>query len=597
MTTLGFNIAPQLKSKGIKKIEYINDGVESLSIFYKNNEPWSVPVSPNFEETTKLIDRLVDGELDPQSKDELKQCVTDNLQEIRSHEYKVDQEISYKEWSSKLREKYKNLQKIANGNFKGLWESLEFELSVQKILNIKDVTLPFAGFLLGPSGGNKTLGLELFRKYKNVLFSDKFSARSFVSHSTAVKREELADIDLLPKMKNKFFLTPELSTLFGQKDEDLMDTLSIITRIVDGHGFESDTGAHGHRGYPEDIMFTWVGAVVDVTWKVHKCLGTLGPKLYFYRVPLIEKQDSEYAEQMENDDFNIKMSEVKETLIDYLEYFDQCPKSVVVNNLTKIQWDRSKDDKKTSEIIVKLGKLLAHLRALVTTRETDDTQGLNYDYNLANREDPQRAMTQLRNLGRGHALSQGRNYLTLEDMPLLIKIVLSTASMERVRIFELLRENKGTLTTSKIADSLNMSNNTAKRTMAEFIAIGLVDLNEVKVEHGSPEKQIILKVKFDWFFSDDFHSVRNLPPYYSELEDDEKALNNHNKYENERLGGVFSYTMTCYACEKDGKKFETNFKTDYEQHWIKSRHPGPCRPGLVDIEKHGWTPQGKDWEV
>jgi len=44
-------------------------------------------------------------------------------------------------------------------------------------------------------------------------------------------------------------------------------------------------------------------------------------------------------------------------------------------------------------------------------------------------------------------LSQGRNYLTLEDMPILIKVVLSTASLERVRVFELLMAYRGKLTT------------------------------------------------------------------------------------------------------------------------------------------------------
>ena len=32
----------------------------------------------------------------------------------------------------------------------------------------------------------------------------------------------------------------------------------------------SDSGAHGHRGYDEDIMFTWAGAAVDIPYKVYK---------------------------------------------------------------------------------------------------------------------------------------------------------------------------------------------------------------------------------------------------------------------------------------------------------------------------------------
>ena len=38
----------------------------------------------------------------------------------------------------------------------------------------------------------------------------------------------------------------------------------------------------GHRGYDDEIMFTWLGTIVDIPYKVHKLLGTLGPKLYFF---------------------------------------------------------------------------------------------------------------------------------------------------------------------------------------------------------------------------------------------------------------------------------------------------------------------------
>ena len=44
-----------------------------------------------------------------------------------------------------------------------------------------------------------------------------------VSHSTAVKKEELAKIDILPKIKDRFLLTPELSPTFAKKDDDLIE--------------------------------------------------------------------------------------------------------------------------------------------------------------------------------------------------------------------------------------------------------------------------------------------------------------------------------------------------------------------------------------
>jgi hypothetical protein len=57
-----------------------------------------------------------------------------------------------------------------------------------------------------------------------------------------------------------------------------------------------------------------------------------------------------------------------------------------------------KDDQNAIGIIIKLGKLLAHLRGVVPTWETRESQGLEYAYTFANIEEPDRAMVQLRNL-------------------------------------------------------------------------------------------------------------------------------------------------------------------------------------------------------
>ena len=431
-----------------------------------------------------------------------------------------------------------------------------------------------------------------------------------VSHSTAVKKEELAKIDILPKIKNRFLLTPELSPTFAKKDDDLIEILGILTRILDGHGYESDTGAHGHRGYTEQMMFVWAGAAVDIPYKVHKYLGTLGPKLYFLRLPSNSHSEAEYYNNLDKD-FGDKLDKIRIALFDYLEWFESCPDMIDdldgVNRkseLHKMTWDFNKNKELPKRYIIKLAILLSHLRGVVTTwGDTSDSQGLDYSYALAIVEDPSRAITQLMNLARGHALSQGRNYITMQDIPLVIKVVFSTASHERVRIFELLIEHQGKLNTSKIADSLNVSNNTAKRTMAEFKAVGLVNVGDTKVPTGTGtvnEKQIILMDEFDWFLYEDFHAVRNLLPYSSEPL---PPFYSEGKYpvrmelDGQGLGGSFSYGVICafppkcYRC--DFSSYET--KQDYESHCVL-RHPGKTAyPGPADI-KQGLTPQGMSWE-
>lgn len=128
---------------------------------------------------------------------------------------------TFEEWNAELRKKYQDLYKTVNELMPELWTPLEFALSIQKILNIKDCTLPFAGILLGAPSSLKTVIVELFRKSENTYYTDNFSPRSFVSHYAGIKEEDLKKIDMLPMIKDKFFLCSELSPMFTKKEDSL----------------------------------------------------------------------------------------------------------------------------------------------------------------------------------------------------------------------------------------------------------------------------------------------------------------------------------------------------------------------------------------
>ena len=57
-------------------------------------------------------------------------------------------------------------------------------------------------------------------------------------------------------------MSPELSPTFSKKDDELIEILGIFIRVLDGKGYESDTGAHGHRGYVGEFMFVWLGPLL-----------------------------------------------------------------------------------------------------------------------------------------------------------------------------------------------------------------------------------------------------------------------------------------------------------------------------------------------
>lgn len=509
---------------------------------------------------TDVLDNNYQGIIDSQQQGEeerkivsrerkQKKKVVEEVNKLKSD----NKNITFDKWKANLIQKYQNLQQAVQKDMPEICVGLEFELSVLRVLNIRDCTLPFIGILLGPPSSYKTVILGLLKQWPNTFFTDNFTAKSFVSHTTSVKtEEELREIDLLPKLKDNLFLTPELSPTFTAKDEDLHLVLGIITRVADGQGLSTDSGAHGHRGYDEPIMFTGVGAAVDVPRKVYKLLGNLGAKLYFLRIPSVDRTEQELSLEDKKDDFNVRYERIKSALMDYLKWFEIHPYAATVGNnnsvndvestianksndsrdekehlqpsqqlpLIKIEADRTNDEVKALECIRRLAILLAHLRQPAITWDSKDGQGSDYAYSVSLVENADRAYTLLKNVGRGHALLTGRNYLAVEDVPLIIKIVLSTAHIDRVKIFDLLLNHNGELNTNIIMQSLNVSKPTALKTMLELKIIGLVDKSEDVYDENVNNKvrHIYLnKERYSWFLSDDFKKLREgfIPLDYS----------------------------------------------------------------------------------
>jgi hypothetical protein len=422
---------------------------------------------------------------------------------------------SMEEWSATLQTKYNHLKTITEQNIPGLWLPLEFVISIKCILNIRNITLPIIGLILGPPSSLKSVAVNMPKGARDTFAVDSFSPKSFVSHNSNLTEEQLQEVDLLPKIKNKLFTVPELSPLFTSKEEDLENIIGMIVRLGDGEGYTSASGAKGTRGYEGPIMFCWLGAAVDIPYKIHKTLSRLGPKMYFLRLPLSVNDEDTLLKVIQQDNFKERVRTVKTALFDYLEYLESCPAMEIEaeSGIPKLNWNASDSRQKEAQrYIIYLAELLAYLRGTVTTWETEGTQGLDYAYASRNVENPERAATQLHNLARAHALSQGREYITVEDdLPLIVKVVLSgAASIERVKLLNLLLSGgkDDRYSANDVANAIGTSIKTAKKTMAEFKALGLVDLEELG-NVGEPLIQISLKKDdLDWFFEPEFKKLK-----------------------------------------------------------------------------------------
>lgn len=401
----------------------------------------------------------------------------------------------------KIKTSYERVENIGSvrdviaTNFPGLWLPVETCLSVISQLRIQDISHPFSLVLVGMPSSSKTTVLSFFYDIDGISYkSDKFTPRSFVSHASNVQREKLEKIDLLPRIRNKVLITPEMAPIFGAQRDDLLENFSILTRVLDGEGLTTESGVHGGRGYKGEYVFMWLGASTPIKPNVWKLMGNLGARLYFYKMADDDEEVDTLVQQVIKDKvYKHKVKDCSQIVSNYLRTFWE------VRN-EKVVWAGDKDDNEVLKRIAELSQMLCCLRGVVNVWKSDyleDDKPFQYHQPIV--EKAYRATQLLYNLARGHAVLFGRNYLNEEDLPIVKKVALSSAPYERVGFMDALIANEGIIDTCELSAAVNCSDRTALRIMESFKVLGLVDLDNVGTSHLTTMK---LKDKFRWLLND-----------------------------------------------------------------------------------------------
>ena len=419
------------------------------------------------------------------------------------------------DYQKELEHTRNNLEKTIERCFQHRYFTLEVCLSVKAQLLIDRLTQPFTLILMGSPSTNKSTITDIVNSLPGCYKSDKFTPKAFVSHSANSKKEELGKVDLLPRIKHKTLITPELAPLFSGNDDNLVESFGILTRVLDGRGLQIDSGVHGQRGYKGDYYFMWIGAVVDIPHKVWKYLGNLGSRFYFlrqYEEKLsLEKMKSKIKEELKSKPYCDRLEDCQRALGEFWKYVEN--RHDIVES-KKVVWDVSKDQEQAIDKIIELAQLLSKLRASIPTWHTNesDSGGSNYHFEMPVIEDPSRASNALYNLARGHALLYGRNFVTTDDLSVVIPVALSSASRERVTLFEYLIRNNGELTTEQFEEQAKVSRSTARKEMKKLAILDLVDEFEEEAT-TKPIKKIKLKKAFSWFLSQEFTNYYRIPEF------------------------------------------------------------------------------------
>jgi len=414
-------------------------------------------------------------------------------------------QVSFDEWHA-----------LIAANFPALFRPAEICASVVAQLLINDVTNPFALALVDVPSSGKTITLNFFDVSDLAYTTDSFTPASFVSHASNVGRDDLSKVDLLPRIRFRTLIVRDLAPIFGAKEDDVLKTMGILTRVLDGEGLRIDSGVHGGRGYSGDYTFMLLAGTTPIPPRVFKIMGTLGSRLFFLALHSPAKGQDELIAQNRVGTRSEKERVCRKATENFLRtLWSRFPDGV--------NWNRERDLEDCLRVIAQCAQLLAVLRG--TIQVWPSGFGETLDHSVPIIEQPDRINCLLYNLARGHALLAGRTQISQADLAPVLEVAFDSAPTIRSKVFRGLLEHNGTLKTSQVERILRCSKPTALKEMEALAVLGIVEKIEVEFEQPIPpqlqtqvealavkegrcEHAIRLVERFAWFGCDECKSLR-----------------------------------------------------------------------------------------
>lgn len=383
-------------------------------------------------------------------------------------------------------------------DFPDLWPAVEASLATVATLLLAGTVNPATLILVGAPGGGKTTVCNLFTGHTLAHRSDGFTVASFVSQASNVDTKKLEKVDLLPKIRHRVLITPELASTFAGKEDEVRSRMSVLIRVLDGDGLTLDAGTHGQRGYTGDYLFSWLGGTTPLTPKVWAMMAQLGSRLFFHNVDGedVDDQVGALLAQDEGPAYADKLARCRGAIHTFLTDL-----WTATGGIRSIRGDRKGDAPKARTNIARLAAMVAALRSIPASVNSagEETAG--------SIERPARAYEVLSNLAQGSAVVHGRPYVTMDDLPVIARVAVGSVPANRGAVFVALAKkgSAAVLDTTEVTTLLGVSHVTAVDVMDQLAGLKVVTRAR---GGGSRPGTIQFSPQWDWAGSDpDFSSL------------------------------------------------------------------------------------------
>lgn len=386
---------------------------------------------------------------------------SDKLPEILAHIQSLEGDLTPALRRIALQQ-FIELRALIEACFPDLWYCVEAALSTYATLLLHGPTTCTSLILVGPPSGGKTTVNTMLFGCPGIYRSDNFTAAAFVSQNVLKTKEELARVDLLPRVRHHLLNTKDLVQIFRGRTDDLVRRFQILVNVLDGRGYTFDAGAHGQRGYEGDYYFAWLGSTTpfnNPTWRV---MSQLGSRLFFLRAPdeamcpeaLVKaRKGLSYRERLELCQAAVHL--YLTCLTNLYGGYPYCVRSVA--------WHDEEDDSSVIAHLSRLAYFTTQLRSLWGYRE-DEPKAPEIGH---------RCLDVLTNLARGHALLYDRESLTRDDLPMVERIAIDSVPHANVAWA---MKRQGVLSAADVKRAAGVSSvNTAKDIMDKLAETGVYE--------------------------------------------------------------------------------------------------------------------------